>query len=247
MENNKVDRIYDYFNDNLNENEKNEVEQELLFSSESNNILNHINVLHKTLPYSDKEVEPPTGMKQRILKSVQNTENNVLPDEEIENEQKSSNIRKKKVFSKVFATITIAAILLLSLIGNGIQYINHKESKKQTESMVNTNDAKTIALKSMNKSKAKGQAYIDKKTNKLMIKTDHIEPTRDNEIYQVWVIKNDKPHAAGAFSPKNNKGMVISDLNDLNIEKNDIIALTLENSPNNKKPKGQMVMASEKV
>ncbi|RIM90375.1 hypothetical protein BU113_13705, partial [Staphylococcus shinii] len=77
------DKIYDYFNGKLDENEKEEIEQDLNSSSESNETLDSINILHDTLPYSNKEVEPPTGMKQRILDAVIN--------EEHENQQDKTN------------------------------------------------------------------------------------------------------------------------------------------------------------
>ena len=41
--------------------------------------------------------------------------------------------------------------------------------------------------------------------------------------------------------------MVVFDLNDLDVDKNDTIAITLEPSPNNAEPKGQMIMASKEV
>ena len=63
MKDNRVDKLYDYFNDNLSESEKEQVEKELDLSSESHETLDDLNVLHDSLPYSNQEIEPPTGMK----------------------------------------------------------------------------------------------------------------------------------------------------------------------------------------
>src|SRR5699024_11113137 len=87
MKDNKVDKIYEYFNDKLSESERVQVEQELNMSSESKETLDSINILHQTLPYSNKEVDPPTGMKQRILESVLNEENGADTNSEVEKQQ----------------------------------------------------------------------------------------------------------------------------------------------------------------
>lgn len=269
MNDKKVDKIYDYFNDNLDEYEKEEIEKALHSSSESDEALNAINILHDTLPYSNKEVEPPTGMKQRILDAVinedhenqQNQSNdhsqdamplhkNVTQNSNESQQYKQSDYKQTKhIWVKRFSIGIMAALLLLSLIGNGVQYFNHKESQKQSSPLINTNDTHAINLKSMNEEKTQGQAYVSnsKTNNKLMVEANDIEATTGNEVYQVWVIKDDKPHPAGTFATKNNKGMVVFDLNDIDVDRNDTIAITLEPSPNNAEPKGQMIMASKEV
>ncbi|RIN12471.1 anti-sigma factor [Staphylococcus xylosus] len=276
MNDKKVDQVYDYFNDNLDEHEKEEIEKELNSSSESNETLDSINILHDTLPYINKEVEPPTGMKRRILDSVINEEhenqqdktNDFNKDATSFHKNNSQNLNESKQYKenniktkqsdykqikrtpgKKLSIGIMAALLLLSLIGKGVQYFNHKESKKQSSPMINTNDTHAINLKSMNDEKTQGQAYVSngKTNNKLMVEANDIEATKGNEVYQVWIIKNDKPYPAGTFSTTNNKGMVVFNLNEINVDKNDTIAITLEPSPNNQEPKGQMVMASKEV
>lgn len=284
MKDNKVDKIYEYFNDKLSESEKVQVEQELSMSSESKETLDSINVLHQTLPYSNKEVDPPTGMKQRILESVLNEENGADTNSEVEKQQdkeddnhltaaqsyksgkgdssethqykkpttspKQNDDKKPKIplFRRISVGI-MAALLLLSLIGNGVQYFKQKESQNQSTPMINTNDAQSINLKSMDEDKTQGQAYVssNKTHSKLMVEANDIEATKGNEVYQVWVIKDNKPYPAGTFATKNDKGMVVFDLSDMDVDENDTIALTLEPSPNNNEPKGQMIMASNKI
>lgn len=266
MNDKKVDKIYDYFNDNLDEHEKEEIEKELNSSSESDETLNDINILHDTLPYSNKEVEPPTGMKQRILDAVINEEHENQQNQSSHYNQDTTPLQKrdtqntnesqqykqsdyKHTWVKKLSIGIMAALLLLSLIGNGVQYFNHKESQKQSSPLINTNDTHAINLKSMNEEKTQGQAYVSNSqtNNKLMVEANDIEATTGNEVYQVWVIKDDKPYPAGTFATKNNKGMVVFDLNDIDVDKNDTIAITLEPSPNNAEPKGQMIMASKEV
>ncbi|MEB7463085.1 anti-sigma factor [Staphylococcus succinus] len=272
MKDNKVDEIYDYFNDKLSESEKERVEEELNLSSESHKTLKDIEILHDTLPYKNKQVEPPIGMKQRILESVLNEEK--TSDKDIKNENQEEgfnstnsetnnqfqqhinvstqdNKKHKSAVIKRFSVGIIAAMLLLSLIGNGVQFWGNKESKNQSTSMINTGDAKAINLKSMSNDKTQGQAYLSNTNNKtdrkLIVEAKDIETTKGNQVYQVWVLKDNKPYPAGAFSSENNKGMVVFDLSNIDIDKNDKIALTLEPSPNNTEPKGQMVMASSEI
>ena len=281
MKDSKVDIIYDYFNDKLCESEKAHVEHELKVSSEYNEALDEIAVLHDILPYSNKEVEPPKDMKKRILSTVIDELNDASTDTESEpidnknhakkytqthqNSHRSSDstrydkdttqsdnkYRKKKGIRSQIPLIIMAAILLLSLIGNGMQYFNHKSSTKQNTAMINKDKSHSMSLKPMTKSKdeTNGHAYVsnNKDNSKLMVEANNIKSTKGNEVYQVWVIKNDKPHAAATLATTNNKGMAVADLSHMNIDKEDTIALTLEPSPNNDKPKGQMIMASSKV
>ncbi|NWK84531.1 anti-sigma factor, partial [Staphylococcus sp. GSSP0090] len=253
-------------------------------SSESKETLDSINILHQTLPYSNKEVDPPTGMKERILESVLNEENGADTNSEVEKQQdkeddnhltaaqsyrsgmgdssethqykklttspKQNDDKKPKIpLLRRISIGIMAALLLLSLIGNGVQYFKQKESQNQPTPMINTNNAQSINLKSMDEDKTQGQAYVssNKTHSKLMVEANDIEATKGNEVYQVWVIKDNKPYPTGAFATKNDKGMVVFDLSDMDIDENDTIALTLEPSPNNNEPKGQMIMASKEI
>lgn len=272
MRDSKVDEIYDYFNDKLSESEKERVEEELDFATESYKTLKDIEILHDTLPYKNKQVEPPIGMKQRILESVLNEDKTSGKDIKSENQEEDfnstnsktnnqfqqhinvstqNNKNHKSAVIKRFYVGIIAAMLLLSLIGNGVQFWGNKESKNQSTSMINTGDAKVINLKSMGNDKTQGQAYLSNTNNKtdrkLIVEAKDIETTKGNQVYQVWVLKDNKTYPAGAFSSENNKGMVVFDLSNIDIDKNDKIALTLEPSPNNTEPKGQMVMASSEI
>lgn len=276
MKDNEIDKIYDYFNDKLSESERAQVEQELNMSYESKNTLDSIDVLHQTLPYSDKIVDPPTGMKQRILESVLNEEHDTKTNSNVEKQQHQEHDEQsyendinssqqthqyvkqktapkrnddKKAGFKHISVAIMAALLLLSLVGNGVQYFKQKASQNQPTSMINTNDAQSINLKSMDESKTQGQAYVssNKTHTKLMVEANDIKATKGNEVYQVWVIKDNKPYPAGTFATKNDKGMVVFDLSDIDVNANDTIALTLEPSPNNNEPKGQMIMKSNKI
>ncbi|KIJ85735.1 MULTISPECIES: anti-sigma factor [Staphylococcus] len=272
MRDSKVDEIYDYFNDKLSESEKERVEEELDFAPESYKTLKDIEILHDTLPYKNKQVEAPIGMKQRILESVLNEDKTSGKDIKSENQEEDfnstnsktnnqfqqhinvstqNNKNHKSAVIKRFYVGIIAAMLLLSLIGNGVQFWGNKESKNQSTSMINTGDAKVINLKSMGNDKTQGQAYLSNTNNKtdrkLIVEAKDIETTKGNQVYQVWVLKDNKTYPAGAFSSENNKGMVVFDLSNIDIDKNDKIALTLEPSPNNTEPKGQMVMASSEI
>ncbi|MFP5098150.1 anti-sigma factor [Staphylococcus equorum] len=272
MKDNKVDKLYDYFNGNLSESEKEQVEKELDLSSESHETLDDLNVLHDSLPYSNQEIEPPTGMKKRILTSVLDEDNN--SNEEAEKEQQEDEIgttsannnhenqqiahiskhkkkKSKSVITKRVSIGVIVALLFLSIIGNGVQYFGYKESQNQSSSMINTNDAKPINLNSMARDEVQGQAYLSKsngtKDRKLMVEANDIEPTEGNEVYQVWILKGEQAHPAGTFASANDKGMVVFDLSNVDVDKEDKIAITLEPSPNNKQPKGQMIMSSNEI
>ncbi|MEH7146916.1 sigma-70 family RNA polymerase sigma factor, partial [Priestia megaterium] len=69
---------------------------------------------------------------------------------------------------------------------------------------------------------------------------------KGNEVYQVWLIKGDKPHPAGAFvTDKNGNGTVVYTMSQKEqTEKWDVMAITLEPNANNKTPKGNVVLSS---
>lgn len=63
----------------------------------------------------------------------------------------------------------------------------------------------------------------------------------------MWILKGEKPYRAGTFVSSKDSGMVVFDLSDIELDKQDKIAITLEPSPNNQAPEGDIIMASEKV
>ena len=96
MRDSKVDEIYDYFNDKLSESEKERVEEELDFAPEIYKTLKDIEILHDTLPYKNKQVEAPIGMKQRILESVLNEDKTSGKDIKSENQEEDFNSTNSK-------------------------------------------------------------------------------------------------------------------------------------------------------
>ncbi|MFU1787613.1 anti-sigma factor [Mammaliicoccus sciuri] len=86
----------------------------------------------------------------------------------------------------------------------------------------------------------------NKKERQLVVQAQNLQETKGNEAYQVWILKGEKPYRAGTFVSSKNSGIVIFDLSDIELDKQDKIAITLEPSPNNQAPEGDIIMAGEK-
>ena len=66
------------------------------FAPESYKTLKDIEILHDTLPYKNKQVEAPIGMKQRILESVLNEDKTSGKDIKSENQEEDFNSTNSK-------------------------------------------------------------------------------------------------------------------------------------------------------
>lgn len=80
----------------------------------------------------------------------------------------------------------------------------------------------------------------------MVIQASGLQQLQKDEVYQVWLIKDDKPVSAGAFvADEQGNGTVIYKMTEeQRKQKWDTMAITLEPSANNKLPQGDIVLSS---
>lgn len=251
----ECEKLYEYFNDQLSEEKKKEFEEHLKTCKECQDELNDLNILNESLPYQVERVTPPKEMKSRIMNNILNENNNEEKSSHQEKnesfiEKKQKPIKRKNNIIRNIAFTSMAALLFISLIGNVYQFnTQDKEKKTKDNKLINKDNAQVIKLKSTEQDKVQGEAFVAKTKNEkqLVVQANGLQETKGNQAYQVWILKGEKPYRAGTFVSSKDSGMVVFDLSDIELDKQDKIAITLEPSPNNPAPEGDIIMASEQV
>ncbi|MBY6037904.1 anti-sigma factor [Fictibacillus nanhaiensis] len=253
MEQKKCDNLLDYFNDKLVGREKEEFEAHLNQCPECQEELAEWQELTADLPYLSEEVEPPLGMKERILFNVTSDKKDgtaVDHDKPINQKNKSaetvsvSPIRRKR--PRTWITGLLAAGLLLSLGTNAYLFIENDKNEQAIEEPINKT-FKTVQLAS-EETKSTGVASMvqDDQTMKLVVHTNNMTQVQGTETYQVWLIEGDKKFRAGTFTPdENGNGAVVFPVTFPGEHNWDAVAISHEPTPDSKQPKGTIVMASE--
>jgi anti-sigma factor RsiW len=117
MDRQMCNQLVDYFNEQLNEVEKKAFEKHLETCEECTTELAEWQALTDDLPYVSASINPPEGMKARILKTVfeEELEKETTPVKPIVTSEKVIPIKKNRSFTWLPA---IAAALMLSVGAN---------------------------------------------------------------------------------------------------------------------------------
>jgi anti-sigma-K factor RskA len=229
-------QILDYYNGHLSEIERNRFKQHLEKCSECQEELLQLHALEDYLPYASEPVDPPSGLEEKVFASI------LIEDGgQEEGHQYTGGRRNRWRFPAV------AALLALSLIGNVYFYNQLSEEpevaeKEQVDQIVEYVDLTRV------EGKAKGTASIVKQgdATRLIVQASALENLNNEEVYQVWLIKDEKPKRAGTFTVEDGKGSVV-----FNFKENyenvdwDMVAVSHEPNANSKLPRGSIVLASE--
>ncbi|WP_188456963.1 anti-sigma factor [Virgibacillus oceani] len=255
MTKNSCDVLLDYFNDQLTCEERKEFEAHLQICKDCQDELKELQELTADLPYSSEPIEPSAGMRERVLSNVLQAENSDMAMEGTEAEKnKTSNERVTEIIpgkkvNKWYKPL-VAAVLVLSLIGNGaaIIYINQDEDVADSGSeTIRDTIQRMEELQPSEGVSAQATAMMieqNKNTN-LVVQASDLPPLEGEETYQVWVVEDGKPYRAGTFVPNNNGlGAVSYVINYEGNHKWDTIAITKEPTANSKTPQGNILLSS---
>jgi anti-sigma-K factor RskA len=242
MEQKECDKLLDYYNGILEGEEKAEFEAHLKECSACQEELAEWQELTSDLPYLSEEIEPPLGMKKRILTNV-----TAEDAQQVVNEKPigvaAAPIQSKK--PRAWMTGLLAAGLLLSLGTNAYLFIENDKNEQVIEEQM-SRTFKTVQMAS-DQSDSAGVASMvqEDKTMKLVIQTHNMTALKGTETYQVWLIEGNKKYRAGSFTPdENGNGAVVYPVTYPGEHKWDAVAISHEPTPNSKQPKGTIVMAS---
>ncbi|WP_214711243.1 MULTISPECIES: anti-sigma factor [unclassified Exiguobacterium] len=234
---NACDQLIDYFNQHLTEDERIRFEAHLATCQTCQEELEQLEALVGGVAFLSEPAEPPSGMKARILDNVfaeddTNTEAESKPDEPTPVTPFTASKKKQKT---PWGALALAAALVLSLIGNGYLLLNQDDPSgiALTETVPLEGDSE-------------GVAYLAEQDGErqLIVQTNGLDALEANEVYQVWLIKDDSPIPTGAFvTDAKGNGTVIYTLDSTESETDwDTVAVTKEPERGNTAPEGEVVL-----
>jgi anti-sigma factor RsiW len=247
MDRQMCNQLVDYFNEQLSEVEKHAFEKHLETCEECTIELAEWQALTDDLPYVSASINPPEGMKARILKTVfeEELEKETTPVTPIVTSEKVIPIKKNRSFTWLPA---IAAALMLSV---GANIFLASIVKNQQDDIVAQSEAVDQLLAFVNLSPvegdATGTASIVKHGDetRVVVQASSLPALSNDEVYQVWLIDEDGPIRAGTFKSDSQDGAVVFTLPEgLNKDWSQV-AVSHEPNADSESPLGNVLMASE--
>lgn len=247
MERQMCTQLVDYFNGQLNELEKHEFEKHLATCEECQMELAEWQSLTEDLPYVSSSIDPPEGMKERILNNVfeKETVKEDIVIEPVPLAGIDTPIKKKRVLTWFPA---VAAALMLSIAGN---IFLASVVKNQQESIVAQNEVVDQLLAYVNLSpvegNASGTASIVKHGEEIrvVVQASSLPALSNDEVYQVWLIDENGPIRAGTFKSESEEGAVVFTLPEGTDQDWTQVAVSHEPNADSPTPLGNVLMASE--
>ncbi len=254
MNEKNCDHVIDYLNGTLTAEEMHEFQLHLNSCEDCRELVEAVG----ELPYLSESVEPPAGMKARILANVFDESEQEEPNNEksdpIQQPTTEAQRPSSKPESKVVPMVKrpkgqswlrpmIAAVLLLSLLGNAYAFmkLSDEGGGGQTESAFQSIDLQASEGFGGN---AKAALVRDGESLEVVVQADQLQELSGTEVYQIWLLKDGKPIPAGAFeTDADGKGAAYYQLAS-NTEEWDTIAITLEPEAGNELPEGEIVLSA---
>lgn len=236
------EKLIDYYNGHLTSTEKEDFENHLKECPDCQEELREWEELNAELAQGLDPAEPPSGMEDRIF-------SNIFEDGEIsETENKTSTATKQKSTPSFYkkAVWPLVALLFLSLIGNAYLLMQDEE-QSLSESLLNNGETVSLAPSSetldMNASMA---MHGEGRQQTLVLAADNFTNLQEGEVYQIWLLREEEPHRAGTMVPnENGEGYVVFNLEESEEIDWDMVAITIETSPHNQAPEGDILMSAE--
>jgi len=266
------DQVIDYFNDQLSDEEAKAFEEHMRNCESCQEELDELRQLTDDLPFISEPVEPPKGMKERVLSNVfEEEKSDTKPTTTIHKNENEAVVKRKKRLLP-FISGSLAAALLLSLIGNGYLWNEQQNLSQDKQQLMMERDiiesdylalleedeegggvsdvllTSNLAATDDEGAQGQGMATIIAENGNvdLVIQVTDMPSMVGTEVFQAWIIEGETPHPAGNFNiDEDGNGAVtfrISDMDDFQIDQ---IAITLEPQPYNEQPEGQLVLASQ--
>ncbi|WP_223638593.1 anti-sigma factor domain-containing protein [Planococcus sp. 4-30] len=237
MTNMDCDRLVDYLNGTLSADEIQQYEHHLKTCTECQEIVEATG----ELPYLADPVEPPAGMKARILSNVFEEEREQdEPPVALKPEMAAIPMHKPKRKPGLWKPL-LAAVLLASLLGNAYAFFQLSDQEDAPETAI-----ESIELEPNEAFEGTATAAMieEEGSLNLVVQADRLAELEDSQVYQVWLIKDDKPIPAGAFSPNpNGEGASYYQLDESSADW-DTIAITLEPQAGNELPEGEVILSA---
>lgn len=235
------EKLIDYYNGHLEGQEKEEFEKHLAECPDCREELDEWEALNAELVHGLESVEPPSDMKDRVLTTIF--------DEESEESQPTEAPAKSKPKPSIYKKwmIPLAAALLLSLIGNIYLWMNQQETGSLSESLMVESETMTLSPASESlEMNARMSMREDNGQQTLVMQAENFTNLEEGAVYQVWLLEGEEPYRAGTFVPnEDGEGYVVFTMDDSEDIDWDMVAITMEPSPQNQAPEGDILMSGE--
>ena len=247
MDRQMCDQLVDYFNGQLSEIEKRAFEKHLETCEQCTIELAEWQALTDDLPYVSASIDPPEGMKDRILNKVfeEEIEQETTPVAPLVTNEKVQPKKKNRSFTWLPA---IAATLMLSI---GANIFLASIVKNQQDDIVAQTEAVDQLLAFVNLSpvegEATGTASIVKHGDetRVVVQASSLPTLSNDEVYQVWLIDEDGPIRAGTFKSDSQDGAVVYTIPEGMNKDWSQVAVSHEPNSESKTPLGSVLMSSE--
>lgn len=254
MDRQMCDQLVDYFNDQLSEVEKHAFEKHLATCADCQEELAEWQALTDDLPYVSAAMNPPEGMKDRILSAVfeddtskaekEESMEDVVPVTPLPVKEIHTPLKKKRTISWLPA---VAAALMLSIGGN---IFLASIVKNQQDDLVAQGEAVDQLLAYVNltpvEGNASGTASIVKHGDetRVVVQASSLPELSNDEVYQVWLIDDEGPKRAGTFKSDSQEGAVVFTLPEGMDRDWTQVAVSHEPNAESTTPLGNVLMAS---
>ncbi len=246
MERVMCDVTIDYFNGQLTTEEQEAFERHLESCADCQQELAEWQALSEDLPYVSELMEPPVGMKERVLGSILGEDSPaqpvVAPTPVIPMESKKPRKRSTSRWLPL-----VAAALVLSLVGNAYLGWMVQDQQQTLVTQSETVD-QLVALVNLQplEGDSTGTASIVRNgdTIQVVVQASSLPELSNEEVYQVWLIDEEGPDRAGTFTSTGTDGAVVYTLPAGQDFSWDQIAVSHEPNKDSETPLGQVLMAS---
>ncbi|WP_066391367.1 anti-sigma factor [Neobacillus mesonae] len=247
---NKCENLSLYIIDELSEHERAQFEHHLKTCIHCQKEIHSLKETWEMLSFDFEEKDVPASLKDEVMDFIFQEQEAEAVVKTCDEEPKRHDI--KLFFAKQFSPLSagIAAVLLIGAIGllwSNLQLRNNIAAlENKVGSTTTTEIVRTFHLSGQNTAlSANGNAYLVKEGSStvLVIELNNMPDTKNEEVYQVWLLKNGKRQSAGTLKPDSSGNGLIT----YRLPKNhsfDDIGITLEPNPNNTQPQGQKVMGT---
>lgn len=257
MERWMCDQTIDYFNGQLSEEERKAFEEHLATCGDCQQELAEWQLLDEDLPYVSESMEPPVGMKKRVLSSILAEDNEELPlpsePTEVVSPPSSKKVPLELPAKRKGATRwmpLVAAALVMSLVGNAYLGWTVQNQQAALETQSETVD-QLVALVNLQPlvGDSNGTASIVRHGDEIrvVVQASSLPELSNDEVYQVWLIDSEDesgPDRAGTFTSSGTDGAVVYTLPAGEDFTWDQIAVSHEPNKDSEKPLGNVLMAS---
>lgn len=247
--------LIDFFNGNLDQETEEKFEKHLGACEDCQQELAELRELTADLPYMSEPINPPDGMKDRVLSNVLAEEQPTDSEPVLTEVSKPAPVKKKKGW----VTPLIAAALFASVLGNiytialdepaeeAAPEPAPEEPEEPTEVPLDK-VYKSVDLSASEGINAEATASMIQKDDgvNLVVQANNLSELEGDQTYQVWVLEGGKPYRAGTFVPNEEGSGAVSYEVEYSGEHNwDTLAITVEPTPNSKTPQGEIILSSK--